>query len=705
MATPGFGFSVGDVLAGLHVVRKLIRALNDTAGSRAAYQKLISELLNLEDALTGVKDLQVDPAQAAQKLALEQVARQCQGSIERFLTKNAKFKDSLGVRPSSMSAWRSRLHKVQWALCKESEIEGLRTEIATHSTTLNLILSTIQLSATKIQGEAIDGCAQLAKVARDDNNQTGTLVKKNNEMLTTQAELIATISSTVVNLSSRQQTTGLQDLVQKVLESNMRIFSTVIQTQQLQASLPPQIERQRPIIFEDAHERLTPFHVEFINSFAAFQAVLEVRFRQVPGLKKVKGLEYAVQDTASKKALDLSKPWESLFRPGRKVVMSMLFQQVESTISSCPGCLRENIMEDDDEDTHMQCSNPACGLWYRRVTEVRSAKRSWAEQQDRGATKKRKLNSRVLVNNEPEEDSDDEDEIRDFRRVQIVQENRKQTMSPTPVPFENHSSAQWISGQSTTFLPQLEQNFLKDFRCCEKTWNSMHELLQHYEETHSLELSPSTTQSQAVKSALFGRGLVDDGVAAHEALNGFDQYLDRYNQDGTESEMGPAQAQQLGDGYLAEPDLPSLQPDVSLQIPKLERTIVDIFSDQLYNSALETDAIKSSRPDHVSLPPLGDLFAQRVRAANDQHLRADQPPQRTPFRGGSPLAPPRGWSSIRETNSRYNPSQVMMEAAKQSIRTFENVASLEPDDMPPPPLPPPRFVSPEDIPLYVNGIE
>lgn len=66
MATPGFGFSVSDVLAGLHVVRKLIRALNNTAGSRSAYQKLISELLNLEEALTGVRGLQVDPAQAAQ---------------------------------------------------------------------------------------------------------------------------------------------------------------------------------------------------------------------------------------------------------------------------------------------------------------------------------------------------------------------------------------------------------------------------------------------------------------------------------------------------------------------------------------------------------------------------------------------------------------------------------------------------------------
>lgn len=210
-------------------------------------------------------------------------------------------------------------------------------------------------STTKLQSEAIDECAQLAKVARDDGDETKALARKNNQLLTTQADLIVTISSAVTNLSSRQQTAELQALVQKVLESNMRIFNTVLQIQQLQASLPPQVDRQQPILFEDAHERLTPFHLEFINSFAAFQAVLEVRFSQVPGLKKVKGFEYALQDTALKRALDLSRPWESIFRPGRKVIMSMLFQQAKPTVSSCPGCLKEDVQNGDgDGGAHTQ---------------------------------------------------------------------------------------------------------------------------------------------------------------------------------------------------------------------------------------------------------------------------------------------------------------------------------------------------------------
>lgn len=210
---------------------------------------------------------------------------------------------------------------------------------------------TLQRSATTLQSHKIDGSVQLANIARDDNEETKALIKHNRQLLNT---LITTISSNYSNLPTQQQTADVQKLMQKVLEANMRTFNTVVHIQQLQSKLPPQIQHQQAVLFEDAHERLTPLHVEFINSFAAFQAVLEVRFRQVPGLKKVKSLEYTMEDTASRRSLDLSKPWESLFRPGRKVIMSMLFEQVETTLSSCPGCFRETAQKGACKNTHTQ---------------------------------------------------------------------------------------------------------------------------------------------------------------------------------------------------------------------------------------------------------------------------------------------------------------------------------------------------------------
>lgn len=146
MATPVFGFSVGDFVAGVSLVKKLIRSLNDAAGSRAAYRKLITELLNLEDSLTEIAKLQLGPAHEPQKLVLQRIAKQCEISIDTFLLKNAKFNHTLGTQPSlTPPTWRTNLHKIQWALCRDTAVDNLRTEIAGHTATLNITLATIQV--------------------------------------------------------------------------------------------------------------------------------------------------------------------------------------------------------------------------------------------------------------------------------------------------------------------------------------------------------------------------------------------------------------------------------------------------------------------------------------------------------------------------------------------------------------------------------
>ena len=47
----------------------------------------------------------------------------------------------------------------------------------------------------------------------------------------------------------------------------MKIYTIVLDMQKLQQHIPPQIDHQKPVLFEDAHGRIAPFHVEFINSF------------------------------------------------------------------------------------------------------------------------------------------------------------------------------------------------------------------------------------------------------------------------------------------------------------------------------------------------------------------------------------------------------------------------------------------------------
>lgn len=47
------------------------------------------------------------------------------------------------------------------------------------------------------------------------------------------------------------------------------------------------------------------------------------------------------------------------------------------------------------------------------------------------------------------------------------------------------------SFHSSSYLPKLEANFMRDFSCCGLTLPSLHELLQHYEENHTDQVQPS----------------------------------------------------------------------------------------------------------------------------------------------------------------------------------------------------------------------
>ena len=91
----GFGFSVGDFISGLELIRQLIKALEDSSGSSKEYRDLIRELYALERALLEVKHLNVDESLQPQKIAIIQTAVQCQETISFFLSQIATYQPSL----------------------------------------------------------------------------------------------------------------------------------------------------------------------------------------------------------------------------------------------------------------------------------------------------------------------------------------------------------------------------------------------------------------------------------------------------------------------------------------------------------------------------------------------------------------------------------------------------------------------------------
>ncbi|KAI8963045.1 hypothetical protein F5Y11DRAFT_356576 [Daldinia sp. FL1419] len=81
------------------------------------------------------------------------------------------------------------------------------------------------------------------------------------------------------------------------------------------------------------------------------------------------------------------------------------------------------------------------------------------------------------------------------------------------------------------------------------------------------------------------------------------------------------------------------------QVPKLDRTMTDIYNDELYSPNFTITSASPPPPTQMAISPSNDLFAQRLQAANSQHLSAVQSPvsstsrdDQSPFRQGSPYA-------------------------------------------------------------------
>jgi hypothetical protein len=143
----GFGFSVGDFIAGIQLVRDVITSLQASSGSSSAYKALIMELFSLERALLEVKALKRFNHTPDQVDALKCAASQCQLTIDRFMTKVQKYQPSLNAQGSG-SKRRDSLRKVQWALCKKEDVASFKAEISGHAIAINLLIATAQLSVS-----------------------------------------------------------------------------------------------------------------------------------------------------------------------------------------------------------------------------------------------------------------------------------------------------------------------------------------------------------------------------------------------------------------------------------------------------------------------------------------------------------------------------------------------------------------------------
>lgn len=143
-------------------------------------------------------------------------------------------------------------------------------------------------------------------------------------------------------------------------------------------------------------------------------------------------------------------------------------------------------------------------------------------------------------------------------------------------------------------------------------------------------------------------------------------------------------------------------------MPKIERTMTDVYRDELYSPSFQMTTAQHAPTAAVA--PANDVFTQRLQAANSQHLSAGTHTplilpsrERSPFRQGSPLAPTSAsFTARRSPNMRFGTATHMREQQKAESDAMALRQQLERAS---PEQAAPKTISPKDVDLVYHESE
>ncbi|KFX95657.1 hypothetical protein V490_03737 [Pseudogymnoascus sp. VKM F-3557] len=339
-----FGFSCGDFIAAVELVTTVVNALSESSEATQEYSELLRQLYSLNIALLQVKSLHVGDSQHSELVGIRQAAAQCHQTIDAFWQKIQKYQPHLQSNGSS-SRVKDSWMKIKWAVCKKDEVAKFKADLAGHTESILMLLAAVQIEG-----------ANIAKDTQELHNKT---------LFTT---LQAGYTKCLERISSSvDQGKLLLRIAVKVLRTNLQIFQAVVAIQTMMANAPSQIERQQPVYLIDALGKYSPFHLEFIRSAEALTAVLMSNFKGLgeQAVRKIEKGRFVIQDSATKRDIDLSAHWDTCFHSGQRAEMSIIFiDRKHHSYALCPKCEKECI---HSGGINVDCLS--CGAKFSRIED------------------------------------------------------------------------------------------------------------------------------------------------------------------------------------------------------------------------------------------------------------------------------------------------------------------------------------------------
>jgi hypothetical protein len=320
----GFGFSVGDFITALQLVGTVIDSLRESSHSSASFRSLINELYSLESALLRVKRLDLDRGGHKVHIhALRQAASQCQRTIDAFWNTTQKYQPHL-QKGGTDSRLRDGWAKIKWAVCKKDDLESFRAEIRGQTSSIEILLMTVHMEATTMD-------------ARRQDTQHKSFADRIQSLTVQAIGKLSTIADSV-NQSVRQGK-ELLEVSASVIQTNLRVFQMVRDIQLFIRRIPGQIQSQEPVYFIDPFNRKTSFDLGFICSVEALLAALRESLKVSDcDPQMIDRREFVIEESGSQTMIDITRPWSTLFFPGQRLAMSMIFQMPGAYEQSCPRC-------------------------------------------------------------------------------------------------------------------------------------------------------------------------------------------------------------------------------------------------------------------------------------------------------------------------------------------------------------------------------
>ncbi|KAI0518582.1 hypothetical protein F5B22DRAFT_654045 [Xylaria bambusicola] len=102
-----------------------------------------------------------------------------------------------------------------------------------------------------------------------------------------------------------------------------------------------------------------------------------------------------------------------------------------------------------------------------------------------------------------------------------------------------------------------------------------------------------------------------------------------------------------------------------INTPKLNRTMTDVYGDELYSPNFTITSASPPPETHMVMSPPNDLFSQRIQAANNQHFLATQSPVSNDSGGQSPFTQGSPYASSANEFPKVGPNRVRLDSAQQ----------------------------------------